>query len=85
MKNTNAYAYRVYHSPLEDKFNTFTTFLFITNDKAKCEDYIAKYINEETETEKHEDDEGNIVNWWWKFTKVEEIEIKNDVYSVVVL
>ena len=86
---TNAYAIRVFYGQDKNSFFCFIDFLFLTKDKNKWHKYIDDFIQKETEEDKKEDDDGNIVNWQWKYHKIEELDImktgNNPAYNVVVL
>lgn len=86
---TNAYAFRVFYGQDKNSFLRWIDFLFLTKDKNKCHKYIDDFIQKETEEDKKEDDDENIVNWQWKYHKIEELDImktgNSPAYNVVVL
>lgn len=89
MENINAYAYRVYYGTSEGGFHRTVEFLFLTKDKGKCLKYLEKFINKEVAADRQKDDEGNMVNHWWKHYNTEELEVKKGVdtthYNIVIL
>lgn len=89
MENINAYAYRVYYGISEEGFHRTVEFLFLTEDKGKCIKYLEEFVNKEVAADRQKDDEGNMVNHWWKHYNTEELEVKKGVatthYNVVIL
>lgn len=85
MKNVNVYAYEIWNGSCEDSLCSGRKYLFITDDKSKAEEYVKNYIDSEIEKDKYEDDNGNIVNHWWKYYECKESEIKAESYSVRIL
>lgn len=82
----NAYGYIVRNGCQQDWFPTRCDFIVFADDVSDADKYIEDYIKGEIEKEKHKDDDGNIVNYWWKYYSVEKVSVSkfdNDFANIV--
>ena len=70
----NIYAYKVCHGYDEDCSGGAMPFIVFADSADIADAYIAEYIKKRVEEDKYKNDNGEIVNWWWKFTKAEKID-----------
>lgn len=72
-----AYGYIVKNGCQQDWLNMSCSFIIFTDDVNDADKYIEDYIKEEIEKEKHKDDDGNIINYWWRYYLVDKVSIKS--------
>ena len=71
----NAYGYIVKHGCQEEYFSASYNFIVFADSIIDADAYINGFVKEKIEKDKHEDDFGNMVNWWWKYHEIETVKV----------
>ena len=66
-----AYGYTVRNGCYEDALYTSHPFIIFAENDIVADEWIERYIKRQIEDDKYQNDDGNIVNWWWKYYSVE--------------
>ena len=82
-----AYGYIVRNGCKAEDFSVRCQFIIFADSSVYADKYIqTEYIEKEIEREKYKDDDGNMVNHWWKFYSVEKVPVSkfdNDSANIV--
>ncbi len=70
-----AYGYIVRNGCYEDALTTSRSFIIFADGVIAANKWIEDYIKQQIEGDKREDDDGNVVNWWWKYYSMEKIPV----------
>ena len=79
----NPYGFIISNGADENELNTSTTYLIFADNKDKAYEFCCMYVNKRIEKEKYVDDDGNVVNHWWKAYSIEEVDITQINYANV--
>lgn len=72
-----AYAYTITNGVSDDRRNTSRNFVIFAKTKEISYKFCEDYVSEEIENDKYENDDGDIVNHWWKSYSIDEVNIKD--------
>ncbi len=71
----NVYGYEVHSGCNPDFLGNTTSLIIFADTESIADEYVNNYVNERIEADKYENDYGEIVNHWWKYTSVEKVDI----------
>ncbi len=71
----NAYGYIVRNGCYEDSLNTSHPFIIFADTEEDADEWVNEFVKNEVKNEKYETDDGEIINWWWKYYSIEKPSI----------
>lgn len=71
----NAYGYKVHNGYTPENLCHTVSLIIFADTESIADEYINNFVNEQIEADKYENDYGEIVNHWWKYTSIEKADI----------